>query len=171
MIRLERDFYIRDVLEVAPDLLGKYIVRTGPGGTVSRYLITETEAYRGEEDLACHARKGKTPRTKVMYERGGMVYVYLVYGIHWMLNIVTGAEGHPQAALIRSIRNIEGPGRVTKELNIGKDFYGEDIVGSNRVWIETGAKKPEFVTSPRVGIDYAGEIWKNKPWRFIMSNH
>lgn len=171
MERVERDFFSRDVLEVAPSLLGKYLVRVWNDGTADRYLITETEAYRGEEDLACHARKGKTERTKVMYESGGVLYVYLVYGIHWMLNIVTGPAEHPQAALIRGLNNLEGPGRITKMLEIGKDFYGEDLSFSGRIWIEDGVNPVPFRASPRVGINYAGETWKNKPWRYIISDH
>ncbi len=166
MQRLNRNFFTRDVLIVAPQLLGKYIVRRFSDGTTRHYLITETEAYRGEEDKACHARKGKTPRTRVMYGEGGLVYVYLVYGIHWMLNIVTGDENHPQAALIRSIKNIEGPGRVTRHLYIDKAFYGEDLTGSTRLWLEEGIRPPHYTAGPRIGIEYAGDKWKNKPWRF-----
>ncbi len=171
MKRVGREFFIRDVLEVAPGLLGKYLVRVGDDGNADRYLITETEAYRGEEDLACHARKGKTPRTKVMYEKGGVLYVYLVYGIHWMLNIVTGPEEQPQAALIRCLKNAEGPGILTKMLEIGKDFNGEDLAVSRRMWIENGVNPVPYRAATRVGIDYAGETWKNKPWRYIMTDH
>ena len=91
MNRLKRDFFSRDVLEVAPELLGKNLVRKVEG-QIEKYLITEVEAYRGEKDLACHASKGRTPRTEIMYHNGGLVYVYLIYGMYWMLNIVTSVN-------------------------------------------------------------------------------
>ena len=129
-------------------------------------MITETEAYRGEEDMACHASKGLTERTKIMYDRGGNIYVYLVYGMHWMLNIVTGEINEPQAVLIRSVKDIKGPGRLTKKLEIEGSFYGEDLSVSERIWIEEGDKNLQIKKTPRIGIDYAGE-WKNKLWRFV----
>src|SRR4030067_1477596 len=137
-MRLKREFFEREVLTVAPELLGKVLRRKfdfTPG--VDRYgIITEVEAYRGEEDLASHARFGKTTRNRVMYQPGGMVYMYLVYGIHWMLNIVTGKVNQPQAILIRSLEGIWGPGKVTKYLQLDQDFYAEDLVRSERLWIE-----------------------------------
>ncbi|MCK4989622.1 MAG: DNA-3-methyladenine glycosylase, partial [Bacteroidales bacterium] len=99
--RFGREFFRQDVLEVAPWLLGQHLVRISPDGTKSTYVITETEAYRGGEDRACHASKGKTPRTEVMFGDGGHLYMYLIYGMYWMLNIVTGSEGVPQAVLFR----------------------------------------------------------------------
>jgi DNA-3-methyladenine glycosylase len=166
MKKIENSFFLQDVLQVAPLLIGKYIVRKFPSGKISKYMITETEAYRGEEDMACHASKGITPRTKIMYDRGGNIYVYLVYGMHWMLNIVTGEIKEPQAVLIRSVKDIEGPGRLTKKLEIEGSFYGEDLSVSERIWIEEGDKAIPIGTTPRIGIDYAGE-WKNKCWRFV----
>lgn len=170
MNRLQKTFFIRDVLEVAPDLLGKYLIREFNDGSVQKFLITEVEAYKGEEDLACHASKGRTPRTEIMYHDGGHIYVYLIYGMYWMLNIVTSAKDIPQAVLIRGIEGFDGPGKLTKNLQIDKSFYGEDLILSSRLWIETGIESSEFkiITSPRIGIDYAGEIYKNKPWRFIL---
>jgi len=167
---LHKSFFLRDVLEVAPDLLGKYLVRKFPNGNIEKYLITETEAYRGEEDLACHASKGRTPRTEVMYHKGGLVYVYLIYGMYWMLNIVTGNENNPQAVLIRGIKDFNGPGKLTKHLQIDKSFYGEDLNSSNRLWIEDNRNHGnlEIFKSKRIGIDYAGDIWKNKLWRFFI---
>jgi len=106
-MRLTKDFYCRDVLEVAPDLLGKILVRK-PFFLFS-FVITEVEAYRGEEDDACHARFGMTRRNHIMYESGGLAYIYLVYGMHWMFNIVTGLAGFPQAVLIRGIEGYNGP--------------------------------------------------------------
>jgi len=164
--RLLRDFYIRDVLEVAPELLSKVLRVNTSDGSEARFIITELEAYRGTEDLACHASKGRTGRTEIMFHDGGRLYVYFVYGMHWMLNIVTGPEDVPQAVLIRGLKNISGPGRVTKALGIDRTYYSEDLVTSRRIWIEDSKTKPVIRTSPRIGIDYAGEPWKSKPWRF-----
>ena len=111
MTRLTFDFYKQDAVTVAEKLLGKILVRTWEDGTTSHYVITETEAYLGEEDLACHASKGRTKRTDIMYANGGVVYVYLIYGMYWMLNIVTGTENHPEAVLIRGLDNITGSGK------------------------------------------------------------
>lgn len=168
MSRLSVDFFTRDVLEVAPDLIGKTLVRKSDEGKIQKYLITEVEAYRGGDDLACHASKGRTPRTEIMFHNGGKIYVYLIYGMYWMLNFVTEKEGVPQAVLIRGIEGFDGPGKLTKALNVDKSFYGEDLFSSDRLWIEDGIESPNFETTPRIGIDYAGEIWKNKPWRYIL---
>jgi len=165
--RLLQSFYERDVLEVAPDLLGS-VLAVSNNITVKRFYITETEAYRGSEDLACHASKGRTERTEVMFGRGGLVYVYFVYGMYWMLNIVTGLVNEPQAVLIRGITGFDGPGKLTRELGIDRSFYGEDLCLSGRIWIEKGDTVPERVCLPRVGIDYAGEPWKSKPWRYCV---
>ena len=166
--RLPRAFYQRDVLEVAPQLLGQHLVRIGPEGKRSSYVITETEAYRGEEDLACHASKGRTPRTEVMYGEGGHLYMYLIYGMYWMMNVVTGPAGTPQAVLFRGIREADGPGKLTRLLGIDRGFSGEDLVSSERFWIEESGARPEYTTAPRVGIDYAADPWKSKAWRFLM---
>jgi DNA-3-methyladenine glycosylase len=166
--RLNRDFFSRDVLEVAPGLLSGILAVTGRDGTVRKFIITETEAYRGAEDKACHASKGRTARTEVMYHEGGRLYVYLVYGMHWMLNIVAGKENDPQAVLIRGLHDCNGPGRVTKVLGIDRSYYGEDLTTSSRIWIEDSGNIPDFRTSPRIGIDYAEEYWKNKPWRYFV---
>ncbi len=167
--RLDRAFYSRDVLEVAPQLLGQHLVRVCPDGQLSSYRITETEAYRGGEDLACHASKGMTPRTKVMFGEGGYLYMYLIYGMHWMMNVVTGDSGVPQAVLFRGLREASGPGRLTKLLDVDRAFYGEDLVSSDRIWIEASGSTPAYSTGPRVGIDYAGLPWKDMPWRFLMN--
>ena len=166
--RLPRAFYQRDVLEVAPQLLGQHLVRMGPEGRRSTYVITETEAYRGEEDLACHASKGRTPRNEVMYGEGGHLYMYLIYGMYWMMNVVTGPAGTPQAVLLRGIREANGPGKLTRLLGVDRGFYGEDLVSSERIWIEEAGAVPEYTTAPRVGIDYAADPWKSKAWRFLM---
>ena len=162
--KLARDFFTRNVLTVSPELLGKILVCKADNEFV-RYRITETEAYCGENDLACHACKGRTARTEAMYHAGGVVYVYLIYGMYWMLNIVTGAENEPQAALIRGLEGLYGPGRLTRKLHINKSFYDEDLTVSPRIWIEDDGFFPQYETGKRIGVDYAGE-WKDKLWRY-----
>ena len=166
-MRFGYDFYCRDVLKLAPVLLGQYLVCVSDNGIVNRYMITETEAYRGEEDLACHASKGRTTRTEIMYDKGGKLYIYLIYGMHWMMNVVGGRKNQPQAVLIRGIQGFDGPGKLTRALDIDKGYYGEDLVKSDRIWITESGIKPKIITTPRIGIEYAGE-WKEKPWRFVM---
>lgn len=165
--RLPAPFYKRDVLIVAPELLGKTLVRRFESGLTERYTITEVEAYNGIEDRACHASKGRTPRTDIMFSEGGLVYVYLVYGIHWLLNIVTGREGEGTAVLIRGLKGITGPGRVGKHLQLDRSFYGENLMHSNRIWIEDSGIALPYRQMPRVGIHYAGEPWLSKPWRYM----
>lgn len=164
--KLDRDFYERDVLQVAPELLGKTLVLASSNG-LQKYAISEVEAYRGSEDKACHAFKGRTPRTEIMFSEGGHVYMYLIYGMYWMLNIVTGKLDEPQAVLIRGIRGMSGPGRVGKALCLDKSFYGEDLTLSDRIWIEDAPEAELFKTTPRIGIDYSGEPWVSKPWRWV----
>ena len=166
--RINKDFFTRDVLELAPALLGMQLIRHDGKGNLQSFTITETEAYRGEEDLACHVSKGRTTRTEIMYHEGGVLYVYLIYGMHWMLNIVTGKAEMPQAILIRGVQGVCGPGRLTKALGIDKSFNGEDLTLSPRIWLEDNVVNPAFITTPRIGIDYAGPVWKNKSWRFLV---
>lgn len=166
--RLPNSFFHRDVLKVAPGLLGKILVRRFPDGIEKRYSITEVEAYRGAEDLACHAAKGRTPRTEVMFGEGGHVYVYLIYGMYWMLNFVTSTENNPQAVLIRGIEGYSGPGRLGRELQLDKSFYAENLEKSDRLWIEDAPLTDNFQTSPRIGIDYAGQEWAAKHWRYFI---
>ncbi|MGD0583633.1 MAG: DNA-3-methyladenine glycosylase [Bacteroidales bacterium] len=166
---LQREFFTRDVLQVAPEIIGMDLVVKLPGGSYGRFTIIEVEAYRGEEDMACHASKGRTGRTEVMYSEGGRLYVYFVYGMYWMLNIVTGPENDPQAVLIRSVNGHNGPGRLTRDLGISGNFYGEDLISSDRIWIEDTGIKCRYVTTPRVGIDYAGVPWTDKPWRYVLA--
>ncbi len=166
--RLKREFFIRDVLEVAPDLIGKDIFIRQPDGTGYRYSITEVEAYRGEEDRACHAFKGRTARTEIMYHEGGCLYVYFIYGMYWMLNIVTAIAEIPQAVLIRGVENLPGPGRLARSIGIDRSFYGEDLVSSDRIWLIDKGIHPHIKTAPRIGIDYSGEYWKSLPWRYYL---
>ena len=166
--RLQRDFFVRDVLEVAPGLLGKTLVVRPGNGSAGRYRVTEVEAYRGSEDRACHASKGRTARTEIMYHQGGMIYVYFIYGMYWMLNVVTGEEDEPQAVLIRGVENLPGPGRLTRSCGIDGSFYGEDLVVSDRIWFEESGIIPDFKTGLRIGVEYAGEYWKTRPWRYYI---
>lgn len=168
MPKLNADFFTRDVLDVAPEILGKSLVRRFDDGTIQKHIITEVEAYRGSDDLACHASKGRTSRTEIMFQNGGLVYVYLIYGMYWMLNIVTAKKNIPQAVLLRGIEGFNGPGKLSKALKIDKSFYGENLLLSDRLWIENRLDSVEYITKPRIGIDYAGEIWRNKPWRYVL---
>ena len=176
-MRLPDEFYAQDVLDVAPALVGKILCRklsvpasqpTAPSQAVLRMRITETEAYRGREDTACHASKGKTNRTAVMFGPGGAAYVYLCYGIHNLLNVVTGPAGEPQAALIRGVEGHPGPGKCTKAMGIDRTLNGHDMRGSGTLWLEDDGYAPaKILTRPRVGIAYASVEDQAKPWRFI----
>jgi len=153
-------------------LLGKVLVRSERGRETAR-VITEVEAYIGENDLACHASRGRTARTQVMYGPAGHWYVYLVYGMHEMLNLVTGPEGWPSAILIRGVEGMSGPGRVTKSLGIGREFNGLLAVPASGLHIEDrGIVVPDRMVkrTPRIGVDYAGPVWAAKPWRFLLNS-
>lgn len=168
--RISNDFFQNnDALFVAENLIGKTLVRDFGNGEIFRSKIVETEAYYGIDDLACHASKGRTPRTEIMFQHGGKIYVYLIYGMYWMLNFVTGEVENPQAVLIRGVETCIGPGRLGKMLNLDKSFYGEDLETSERLWLEDSQIEGNIIATPRIGIDYAGEIWKNKPWRFVIN--
>ena len=147
-------------------MLCKNLVISNAGITKS-FKIIEVEAYRGEDDQASHARFGKTARNSIMYGEGGFLYIYLIYGMYWMLNIVTGPPGDPQAILVRGLKNLSGPGVLTRSLGIDKSYHGEDLVNSERIWIEDRDEKPLVVQKPRIGINYAGEPWVSNAWRFI----
>lgn len=166
-MRLGADFFRRDVLEVAPDLVGKVLVRRLDDGTELRERIAETEAYRGEEDKGCHAAKGRTPRTELLYGKSGVIYVYLCYGMHWLMNVITGESGQPQGVLFRAGEIHDGPAKLTKFMQVDGSFNGADIWNSENIWIEDDGYRPEIKTAPRVGIDYAGDCWKAIEWRFI----
>lgn len=161
-------FFQQDVLAIAPLMPGMVLCRRFADGTVWRATITEVEAYRGEADLACHACKGRTARTEVMYRSGGCIYVYLVYGMYWMLNVVTGSPGDPQAVLIRAVEGINGPGRLGRLLQLDRSFYGELLDGNQRLWVELGTPFNGINALSRIGIDYAGEPWRSMPWRFTV---
>ena len=156
---------------VARWLLGKALVRTTPREHTA-WMITEVEAYSGERDRACHASKGRTARTEVMYQPGGVWYVYLCYGVHEMLNIVTGPAEYPAAVLIRGVRGISGPGRLTKRLQIDRRLNGLPAHPKSGLHLEdTGLEIPRRLikSSPRIGVNYAGPVWAAKPWRFYFA--
>jgi len=155
----------------AKGLLGKFLLRRWPDGRVEARMITEVEAYDGERDLACHARVGRTRRTEVMYAQGGRWYVYLCYGVHEMLNLVVGPEGWPAAVLIRGVEGLEGPGKLTKGLGIGRELNAAGVEESCGLWIEdrgVRVARSAVVVTPRVGVDFAGPVWAEKKWRFLL---
>ncbi|MBN2115319.1 MAG: DNA-3-methyladenine glycosylase [Anaerolineales bacterium] len=178
-----REFYKRPTLKVARDLIGTRLVRILDSVKLVG-LITETEAYIGEEDLACHARAGRTPRTAPMYGPPGHAYVYFTYGNHWMLNAVTERKGFPAAVLIRAIQPIEGieimmqrrngrdtfgPGKLCQAMGIAKSENNVDLTETTGgLWIEAGVHVPDsrVTKGPRVGLNNTPEPWLSKPWRF-----
>ncbi|MGE4586383.1 MAG: DNA-3-methyladenine glycosylase [Mangrovibacterium sp.] len=164
--RLPAAFFQRDTVTVARELVGKNLVRFFPDGEKRQYRITETEAYCGQQDRACHASKGRTPRTEVMFLSGGRVYVYLIYGLYWMLNFVTGTEHEASAVLVRKLEGFAGPGKLGRELQLDRSFYGEELEHSSRLWLKTGPPPRQIRALNRIGIAYAGEPWISKKWRF-----
>lgn len=163
--RLTRSFFSQPATELAPALLGKFLCRKLDDGTILRVRITETEAYYGIDDTACHAHKGKTERNRIMWEKGGTAYVYLCYGIHNLFNIICGKEGFPEGVLIRGIEGFDGPGKLTKFLQITRDLNYEDLTVSQNLWIDDG-EAFDFERLKRVGIDYAEEKDRNLLWRW-----
>ena len=163
MERLTYAFFHRPCLEVARELVGKLLVVNG-----KRFRISETEAYCGEADTACHAHKGKTKRTEVLYADAGTLYIYLCYGIHWLLNIVTGEPGQPEAVLIRACLEAPGPGKLTKALGITGTLHRESAVSSPELWIEDDGFSCEVETAKRVGIGYASQEDQDRLWRFKL---
>lgn len=196
---LKPAWFSRPTCVVAADLVGKVLCRrlTDSDGKekILRMRISETEAYIGEDDPACHSHAGtRTSRTEIMYEQGGVFYVYLTYGIHHMLNLISGSAESPESVLIRagfltndSDRLVEeqllssdkqlthpkqfsGPGKLTKRLQIDRQLYGKAIAPESAVWIEGDGCQPPVSLRPRIGIDYAGDA---KDWllRYIWTNH
>lgn len=162
-------FFDRPADRVARELLGSFLVVKGPNGRVTRHVVIETEAYLGAHDLACHAARGMTPRNAVMFGPAGFWYVYLCYGMHWMLNVVTGPRGVPAAVLIRGVGTHAGPGRLTKTLEIDAEHNGQRAGQSSGLWFEPGSVVPSRLVSrtARIGVGYAGE-WATKPLRFLV---
>ena len=190
--KLPREFYTRaNVLTIARELLGKLLVVPASDGTRVSGMIVETEAYRGPEDRASHAYSGRrTKRTETMYQLGGIVYVYFVYGMYYQFNVVTNREDTPHAVLVRALHPVEGieimrrrrqthsdrnissgPGKLCIALDIDRQLDQADLLGE-RVWIEEGERIPRsrIASGPRVGIDYAEE-WIEKPWRFWLKDN
>lgn len=161
-MKLDFQFYHRPCLEVAHDLVGKVLVC---GDKSLR--ISETEAYVGESDTACHAHKGRTKRTEVMYMQAGTIYIYLCYGMHWLLNIVTGEEEQPEAVLIRACVDTNGPAKLTKKLGITGDLNRKNICGEE-LYIMDDGYTCEVTTDKRVGIGYATVEDQARLWRFKM---
>ena len=162
-MRLTEDFFHRPCLKVARDLVGKVLVCGD-----KQLRIAETEAYCGEADTACHAHKGRTKRTEVMYMEAGTIYVYLCYGMHWMLNIVTGEENEPEAVLIRACVDANGPGKLTTALGITGEFNRRHICRREEIFVEDDGFHCDVIADKRVGIGYASEEDQNRLWRFKM---
>lgn len=166
---LPPSFFDRPAAKVARDLLGKNLVRR-IGKMRTALAVTETEAYEGVHDLASHSSKGRTARTEVMFGPPGRFYIYRIYGIHWMLNIVTGKVGDASAVLIRGIEGVSGPGRVAASMAIDASFHGREAIPKTGLWFANtseSAAKHRIHSTPRIGVDYAGPIWAAKKLRFV----
>jgi DNA-3-methyladenine glycosylase len=195
MARFAREFFARDTLAVARDLLGMRLVRLLDGQRLSGTIV-ECEAYVGQDDTACHASRGRTRRNEVMFGPPGHAYVYFTYGMHWMLNVVTEVEGFPAAVLLRAIQPLEGiemmralrnaqdrpragrsltggPARLTQALAIDKTLNGADLVAGDRLWLEqdTGMPDGSVGRGPRIGVQYAAEKDRLAPWRFWVRDN
>jgi DNA-3-methyladenine glycosylase len=162
----DHKFFERPVLEVAEDLIGQTLVKDG-----KELIIKEIEAYDGPRDLACHASKGRTQRTQVLFGPAGHFYVYLCYGMHWMLNIVTGPKDYPAAILIRGAGDISGPGRLTRQLGIDRSYHNKIAVPETGLYFAPASQRSHkklIQKTPRIGVDYAGPVWSKKPYRFVI---
>ncbi len=163
-------FFNRSALAVARELLGKFLVRRWRNKEIA-LMITEVEAYDGPQDKASHASRGRTERNKIMFGEAGRWYVYFTYGTHWMLNIVTGPKGYPAAVLIRGIKDVSGPARITRHLKIGKKFNGRPSGKKTGLWIENKGiiiSPSQIKRAERIGVDYAGK-WALKKYRFFIN--
>ena len=167
---LLRGFFDRPAHLLARDLLGATLVRQYDDGE-QRFLVTETEAYLGPHDLACHSARGRTPRTEIMFGPPGTLYIYLVYGLHLMLNIVAGPQGAGAAVLIRSAGAMQGPGRLGKALALSMCLNGKSANCATGLWFEGRAERPRrILATPRIGVDYAGLRWSGRKLRFILAD-
>lgn len=165
---LEASFFARNTLIVARELIGCYLVRK-IGENIIRLKITETEGYIGPHDLACHASKGRTKRTEVMFGEPGHFYVYMIYGMYYMLNVITEEAGFPAAVLIRSAGSHVGPGRLTRALEIDLKLNSKIAIPENALWFEPRDMPVGTIkTTKRIGVDYAGPIWAEKEYRFVL---
>ena len=162
-------FFDRTALKVAYDLIGCRLNWKNGDQPQSR-IITETEAYTGPDDLASHASKGRTKRNEAMFGQPATFYVYFVYGLHWMLNVVTGPAGFPAAILVRGLDGIVGPARLTKTLGITGDLKGKIANRETGFWFSEAERPPPKLIkrSARIGVDYAGAVWSMKPYRFSL---
>ena len=174
--KLPRSFFRRSATELAPALIGKILVRHVHGKVIQARVV-ETEAYLGPHDLASHASKGRTRRTEVLFGPAGRAYVYLIYGMYEMLNVVAGVIGGAQAVLIRAAKplngwkaDLSGPGRLTRAFQITRAEYGLDLTGGQLYFLDDPAYQARVVSAKRVGIDYARE-WKDAPLRFLDADH
>jgi DNA-3-methyladenine glycosylase len=174
--RLPASFYTRPALTVARDLLGRTLCRELANGSVLRGTLVEVEAYDGPDDRASHAFRGRTARNRWMFEAGGLAYVYLVYGMHHCLNIVTGEKGHPAAVLLRAATSpggssASGPGRLSRAFQVDRTLDGSSFL-SGPLWLEAGEPVAESAIrrTPRIGVDYAGP-WTRRPYRFVIAAH
>jgi DNA-3-methyladenine glycosylase len=167
---LAPSFFARPAAVVARGLLGKRLV-CRVGGSITASVINETEAYEGPHDLACHAARGRTRRTEVMFGPPGTLYVYLVYGLHWMLNVVTCETGYPAAVLIRGVDGISGPGRLCSALKIDQRLNGRPASAPSGLWFEDAPplRQQKVVRTPRIGVGYAGPKWSARKLRFVLS--
>lgn len=174
---LQKTYFNRPTLKVARSLMGKYLVRQTEQGVMGG-LIVEVEAYVGPEDRACHACRGRTPRTDVLFGAPGLAYVYLIYGMYHCLNVVTEREGFPAAVLIRAVEHrsssaalIDGPGRVCRSFQVDRTLNRWDLTVGQKLWLEDRGERitdADIIAAPRIGVDYAGE-WAAKPWRFRLA--
>ena len=163
-------FFNRPVTQVAQDLIGKYLVRNLGKGFIALQIM-DVEAYDGTNDLACHGHFGKTSRTEVMFLPAGRYYVYLIYGMYWMLNVVVDKQDYPAAVLVRGAGHLIGPGKLTRKLGIDKSFNGKLIQPDSGLWIEDRFSKvllKDVVKLPRVGVGYASPEWAEKPYRYLL---
>jgi len=184
-LKLPRSFYEQSTIDVAKQLLGKFLIHRHADATLIGRIV-ETEAYLGPHDLACHASKGKTKRTEVMFGAAGHAYVYFIYGFYNMLNLVTEAKDYPAAVLIRAVEPVSGieqmkqnrksgllgnlasgPGKLCQAFAIDRALSGEDVCGKTLYLEDRGEPLPRFDATPRIGVDYAGK-WKDRPLRFMV---
>ena len=184
-MKLSRSFYEQPTIDVAKQLLGKFLIHRHTDATLVGRIV-ETEAYLGPQDLACHAAKGRTRRTEVMFGAAGHAYVYFIYGFYNMLNLVTEAEDYPAAVLIRAVQPIRGvelmkqqrksdllhnlasgPGKLCQAFAIDRSHNGADVCGKTLYLEDRGEPTPKFDATPRIGVDYAG-AWRDKPLRFVV---
>jgi DNA-3-methyladenine glycosylase len=184
-LKLTRSFYEQSTIDVAQQLLGKFLVRKHPEGSAIGRIV-ETEAYVGPQDLACHASKGRTSRTEVMFGPAGHAYVYFIYGFYNMLNLVTEEKDYPAAVLIRAVEPVDGmglmksrrksevlgnlasgPGKLCQAFGVDRSLNGADLCGRVLFVEDRYEPAPKFQATPRIGVDYAGK-WKNKPFRFLI---